>query len=230
MIFGLAIVVFILIIVLTLLFVYKRKASPEIIDIPTKSTGEFRKILITVLIICSSIFVYFKFTDRPVIPKDFIGIVFGMTKDEVLYVMGKPEKTIKFDGKHIVALELIDVSAYDKKENHWYYKHSTHGVNVFYDEKTEKVNQVSCNLTEDRYTVGVTYCETNRVGLGSKEEKIIDILGIPDEVRFSDGLKFISYKKFNTTFTLNKKEVTQIVVSSSDKKLDWKKQSSSLGI
>lgn len=220
MILGLAILVFILIIVLILLFVYKRKASPETIDIATKSTGEFRKILIVVLILGSSIYAYLKFTDRPVIPKDFIGIVFGMTKDEVLYVMGKPEKTIKFDGKNIVSQELINISAYDKKENHWYYKYSTHGVNIFYDDKNEKVYQVSCNLIEDRFSVGVTYCETNGVGLGSKEERIIDILGTPDEVRFSDGLKFVSYKKFNTTFTLNKKEVAQIVVSSPDKKLD----------
>jgi len=220
MILGLAIVVLVLIIILILLFFYKRKASPEIIDIPTKFTGEFRKILIAVLVLGSSIYAYLKFIDHPVIPKDFNGIVFGMTKDEVLYVMGKPEKTIKFDGKNIVPQELIDVSAYDKKENHWYFKHSTHGVNVFYDEKTEKVYQVSCNLTEDRNSGGVTYCETNRVGLGSKEERIIDIFGVPDEVRFSDGLKFVSYKKFNTTFTLNKKEVTQIVVSSPDKKLD----------
>ena len=220
MVIGLAIIVFVLVVALILLFVYKRNSYPEIIDVPKNSKGKYKKVLVVILILGSSIYAYQNFIDRPVVPKDFVGIHFRMTKDEVLYVMGKPEKTIKYDDKSITPQGLNDISAYDKKENHWHYKHSTHGINIYFDEESEKVYQVSCNLTEDTKYVSVIFCETNKVGLGYKEEIINNILGVPDEIKFLDGLKFVSYKKFNTTFALNKKGVTQIVVSSPDRKLN----------
>ena len=136
MVIGLAIIVFVLVVALILLFVYKRNSYPEIIDVPKNSKGKYKKVLVVILILGSSIYAYQNFIDRPVVPKDFVGIHFRMTKDEVLYVMGKPEKTIKYDDKSITPQGLNDISAYDKKENHWHYKHSTHGINIYFDEES----------------------------------------------------------------------------------------------
>lgn len=148
-------------------------------------------------------------------PTEFAGVRFGMTKDEILYEMGQPTKTINFDGGIVIPPELVNSLIFDKEKHHWNYDKNDYALDVFFDLKTNKVNQVSCYYAPEFNPIGIKYCKFKNIGLGASEEEVIENFGTPSDSKFSGiGMKFLTYEKLNTHIALLRKVVTHITVSS----------------
>jgi hypothetical protein len=148
-------------------------------------------------------------------PTEFAGVRFGMTKDEILYEMGQPTKTIKFDGSVVIPPDLERSLIFDKDKHHWHYDKNDYALNVFFDLKTNKVKEVGCYYALEFNPIGIKYCKFKNIGLGASEEEVIENLGAPSDSKFSGiGMKFLTYERLNTHVALLRKVVTHINVSS----------------
>lgn len=136
-------------------------------------------------------------------------ISIGMSFNEVKYIKGIPDRVAKFkNDKDADFSMLIDINRMPEKHTEndyriWQYEGS---ISVYFDSKGT-VNGISCSKK-------TLYCPSVfGIGIYDSERSIIDLLGEPEESNLSsDGNKYLSYKKLNVLFVLNKQAVSEIVV------------------
>jgi hypothetical protein len=148
-------------------------------------------------------------------PTEFAGVKFKMNKEEILYEIGQPNKTIALSDSFVVPAELITNLTFDKTKNHWHYDKKEYSLDVIFDSETNQVNKVICYYAQEFIPVGVSYCKLKNIGLGSSEENVIDNLGNPSKSFVSEtGVKHMAYQNINTNIALKRKVVVQMTVTS----------------
>jgi len=177
----------------------------------------YKFLIQVVLSICGLVIGYLsvKYEQRQKVPTEFAGVKFKMNKEEILYEMGQPTKTISLANFFVIPAEFEKNLTFDKAKNHWYYDKKDYSLDVIFDSETNQVNKVICYYAQEFIPFGVNYCKLKNVGLGSSEENVIDNLGNPSKSFVSEtGVKHMEYQNINTNIALQRKVVIQITVTS----------------
>ena len=220
---GLGIFLSSLVISFTLLFIYVRKNTAEVESSGAKFSNLFNKyVVLSALAICGVLVAYFGLTLIPkeigklTTLKEFAGVKFGSTKEQILYEMEKPTKTSNpIDGISIPP-ELNDSRVFDKSKNEWYYDKNDYSLMIHFDAESQKVKKIHCYYAQEFIPFGIKYCQFKNIGLGASEEQVIENLGEPTDSTFSEtGYKYLDYGHLKARLGLNRKVVLSIFIEAS---------------
>ena len=186
---------------------------------------------------------YYENQHRPIPQYQYAKIQLSNSKDEVKYRLGVPDDVI--DDVCTVesfgcAYRMYIVDGSDPKNvipegkifgdfNRWtYYQKLADGsrtgyVEIDFDQKTEKVSEISCFASEAETTAHnpfvcdiIAYSKSpeDSIAIGMTEEELKKKLGEPtsEELRADSPTKIIIYKNLNLEFSLTKQKIYRISV------------------
>ena len=179
----------------------------------TKGWKRLGKFIVGVIILLGGFWMYAKYNVeestalRPphTVYTMFWDIELGASEDDVLFLKGEPTSIFVSVNEEFVRGKL---HTQEGKEKLWYYdnKHDG-GITIFFN-KEGKV--ISVQLSNGRYSSG----ELHGIHIDDPLTKIERKLGPPDKVKKSKDktMRFYSYTKLNTEFTLSKGKVVGLKI------------------
>ena len=142
--------------------------------------------------------------------------------DEVAYSLGVPPDVLQRDNikwddgtvKNVFSVVTKEELAKQKRTYKdyldWMYDSDYFRTDVSFDPVTKAVIEIGCYASEKQRPVA--YCTINGIGLGMKEDRVIDHLGPPSRSSIDGVIKRLEFAGFNMEVMLEKREVYYIIV------------------
>jgi hypothetical protein len=173
--------------------------------------------LVLLLIIVSSIY-FLSFKTRV---KSFMGVDLGMSKNQVIYVLGYPESILnnEEEWKEIPNNELVSPeSSLLQNSDEWSY---SAGINRLYhyriqpvfSSKTQSVISIYCYTGKNNDYISEETCPLYGLSLGKTEQYMYDKLGKPSDEEIDGLVKKVHYDDMGLEVHLAKKKIFLIKLS-----------------
>lgn len=160
---------------------------------------------------------WFKETFPPTVKKQngINKIMLGMTKDEVLYIKGKPSAVwsnfTPLKGNTFTFDQALEDGASEMDSNTWdYVDEYGDRLTIEFNNETSKVDNINCTKGESNYG---NSCEIQDLKIGLSEDDLLRRLGKPEKSVIEDSVKKMYYPDLNLKFYLEKKEVYLTAIS-----------------